>query len=73
MNPILRIIIILTNFILAYFLAGEVINDITINQYIILTIIIVFTAIFSIFTTSIVRIERRLEVEDNQQKDFDEQ
>jgi len=73
MNPILRIIIILTNFILAYFLAREVINDITINQYIILTIIIVFTAIFSIFTTSIVRIERRLEVEDNQQKDFDEQ
>lgn len=62
MNPILRIIIIIINFTLAYFLVREIIKDITVNQYIISIMIIIFTGIISIFTTSKFRIERRMEV-----------
>lgn len=73
MNPILRIIIISVNLILSYFLAREVVENLTLSQYILVTLIVVFTLIFSIFTTGTVRIERRLEIKENQQEELDEQ
>lgn len=72
MKPILRLIIVLINFTLSYFLVREVIDNVTVNQYIIITVVIVFTVVFSIFTTGGVKIERNIKVEENQQENLNE-
>jgi hypothetical protein len=67
MNQILRIIITLVNLIFSYFLAREVVEDLTVNKYILVALIVVITLIISIFTSGGVKIEINRKKKNQQQ------